>query len=140
MGRDDVVHVYEVRLALEPTATRLFTQRASDTEIENLIACIEPLGVTSEVRLRSIYRFDELLVRGARNPVLEDFLTTIHTRIHALRRLSTSRPNREEESVREYLETAQAIRNRDCEEAEAASRRHVKAASEAALEALNQFE
>jgi DNA-binding GntR family transcriptional regulator len=138
LGRHGVLDVYEVRIALEPTATALFTERATDAEVEQLIACIEPIGVAGEVRLRSIYRYDELLVAGARNPVLGDFLTTLHTRIHALRRLSTTIPYREEESVTEYFRIAEAIRRRDPEAAAEACRDHVKAALSAALAALGE--
>jgi DNA-binding GntR family transcriptional regulator len=138
--REDVEHIYEVRLALEPAAAGLFVQRATDDEIGDLITCIEPIGTASEVRLRSIYRFDELLARGARNPVLEDFLATIHARIHALRRLSTSLPDRERASVNEYLELAMMIQARDRDGAVQASTRHVQAAKAAALKALDLFE
>lgn len=134
--RESIEHIYEVRAALEPMATGLFVLRATDAEVEELASYVEPLGVHSEVRLRSIYRFDELLVRGARNPILQDILTPLHARIHALRRLSTTIPNREDASAREYLELVQAIQDRDREAAVIMSQRHVEAAKAAALQAL----
>ncbi|MCO5066354.1 MAG: GntR family transcriptional regulator [Rhizobiaceae bacterium] len=137
MTRQNIEYIYEVREALEPMAAGLFVLRATDSEVEELASYVEPLGVPAEVRLRSIYRFDELLVRGARNPILQDILTPLHARIHALRRLSTSIPNREDASVREYLELVKAIQQRDREAAVRVSTRHVEAARAAAFHALD---
>jgi hypothetical protein len=86
-----------------------------------------------EQRLESTYRVDELLVRGTRNPILGEVLGSLHTRIHALRRVSLSIPGRQEASASECAALFDALQARDPEGAERASRHHVLAAADAAL-------
>src|ERR1700733_14257854 len=43
LDRDTVRHIYEVRAALEPVATGLFVERASDEEVATLLALGEHL-------------------------------------------------------------------------------------------------
>ncbi|MEU1598705.1 FCD domain-containing protein [Streptomyces sp. NPDC005708] len=140
LDRDSVQHIYEVRAALEPTAAELFVKRASDAEVDELLRLPDPLPDDLEQRLEAMYHVDELLVRGARNPILAEILESLHTRIHALRRVSLSIPGRREASEREYDEIFAAIRARDPKRAERASRRHVRAAAEAALQAVELLE
>lgn len=139
LSGDDVRQIYEVRAALEPAAASLFVQRATDTEVLELVRHMR-LGKGDEDQLAVIYHFDELLLAGARNPLLESILAPLHARIHALRRLSLSVPGRREKSGQEYLDLVAAIAERKAERAAELSRLHVEAAMKAALEALAQLE
>jgi DNA-binding GntR family transcriptional regulator len=140
LNSEDVRNIYEVRDALEPAAAELFVRHATDDELAALLECVPPLDIDPEERLKLVYRFDQLLAEGTHNPLLRDILDPLHTRIHALRRLSTSIEGRQEQSTKEFTELADAIRDRDPEKAAAASHRHVRAAAEAALIAVSQLE
>ncbi|WP_051790967.1 GntR family transcriptional regulator [Amycolatopsis jejuensis] len=139
LGSTEVREIYEVRDALEPAAAELFVRRATDAEVAELVEKVQPKA-TGEERLRAIYEFDELLVDGARNALLKSMLGPLHTRIHALRSLSVTIPGRLESSVQEYLQLAEAIRERSPERAAEAAHRHVRAAAKAALEAVEILE
>lgn len=129
---EEVRNIYEVRAELEPLVVKLFTQRASQKEVDALV----------EVRRQKtdvwdgLQRFDELLLAGSLNPVLTEILSGLYTRIHVLRRLSFSTPGRRAVSKGEFDEIVSAIERRSPEEAAEAARRHVYAAQEAALRAL----
>ena len=137
---DDIAHVYEVREALEAAAAEMFVRNASDDEVKELIAAVPPEDVTPAEGMELILEFDRLLLDGARNPLLREVLEPLRNRIHAVRRLSTSIPGRQQESSREFMDIAVAISKRSEEEAAAASRRHVRAASVSAQRALAQLE
>ncbi|MFC4241884.1 GntR family transcriptional regulator [Gryllotalpicola reticulitermitis] len=140
LGRDDVQHIYELREALEALAAELFVRHATDDEAEELQRYVPPADAASEQRMELIFKFDELLIAGSHNPLLRDALETLHTRVHALRRLSTSVEGRQEASSREFLEIAEAIRARDPERASSAVHQHVRAAAEAALIAVDRLD
>lgn len=135
LGAAEVREIYEVRDALEPAAAELFVLRATDEEVTELVGKAQP-RTTGKERLQAIYEFDNLLIAGARNSLLESMLTPLHTRIHALRSLSVTIPGRVDASIKEYLELADAIENRSPEQAAEASHKHVRAAASAALEAI----
>ncbi|WP_051580373.1 GntR family transcriptional regulator [Pseudonocardia acaciae] len=139
LGSAEVREIYEVRDALEPAAAELFVRRATDEEVAALVEKVQPKA-SGEERLRAIYEFDELLLAGARNSLLQATLAPLHTRIHALRSLSVTIPGRREESIQEYLDLAAAIQERSPERAREASHRHVRAAAQAALEAVRILE
>jgi DNA-binding GntR family transcriptional regulator len=143
LSSEDVQHIYEVRDALEPAAAELFVLRATDEEVAELVRYVkapEAPPESPETRHKSIYHFDELLIRGARNPLLTEILGSLHARIHALRRLSVTIPGRQEASDAEYAELAAAIVARDAPRAAEASHRHIRAAAKAALEAARKLE
>lgn len=139
LSEQDVDHIFEVRDALEPAAAELFVKRASDQDVIRLVGYIQPPEAPDDVRLASIYLFDELLVKGAGNPLLEQILTPLHARIHSLRRLSITNPGRGKASYLEYVALAQAIEERDAERAAQAAHRHIRAARDSALEALRRL-
>jgi GntR family transcriptional regulator, trigonelline degradation regulator len=140
LGAAEVQHIYEVRDALEPAAAELFVRRASDEEVEELARyAVMPEG-DSEVRLVAIGRFDEILLIGCGNPLLQGILEPLHARIHALRRVSLAIPGRQAASTQEYLELVTAIQERSPERAAAAAHRHIRAAALAALAAIRQLE
>ncbi|WP_242909231.1 GntR family transcriptional regulator [Actinomadura terrae] len=139
LGSDDVRQVYEVRAALESEAASLFVQRATDSEVLELVKLTRP-GKSDDDQLTAIYHFDELLLAGARNALLESTLAPLHARIHALRRLSLSTPGRREKSDQEYRDLVAAITDRNADRAAGLARAHVDAAKEAALSAIAKLE
>ena len=136
LDQDTVRHIYEVRAALEPVATGLFVERATDEEVAALLALGEHLPSMHSERLETLRRIDHMVLRGARNPVLETTLDPLLTRIHALRHVSTRMPGRSEAADQEYRDIFAAIRARQPERARDASYRHIMAAAEAAAVAV----
>lgn len=139
LGSDDVRQIYEVRRALEPEAASLFVERATDSEVLALVKLMRP-GEDNEEQLSAIRQFDELILKGARNPLLESILEPLHARIHALRRLSLSVSGRRETSSQEYLAIVSAITDRSADRAAGLARQHVDAAMAAALGAVADLE
>lgn len=139
-GREDVRQLYEVRDALEPAAAELFVERASELEVKQLVECMEPAPNDPEERLKGNFRFDELLIEGARNGLLQEIMSPLHVHIHSLRRLSLSVPGRQEAATEEYHELISAIQAREAGRAATAAHQHVRAAGKAALEALELLE
>lgn len=137
LGKTEVQHIFEVRDALEPAAAELFVHRASDEEVEELAAQVDIPSDDLQTKLDAAWRFDEILRSGCRNPLLQAILEPLHARIHALRRLSLTIPGRQDASTEEYKELVAAMRDRSPERAAAASHRHVRAAADAALAALD---
>jgi DNA-binding GntR family transcriptional regulator len=140
LGAAEVQHIFEVRDALEPAAAELFVKRATDAEVEELARYAGAPDDDRELRLEAIAKFDEALLAGSRNPLLQGILEPLHARIHALRRVSLSIDGRQAASIGEYHELVAAIRDRSPERAAAASHRHIRAAAEAALAAIRQLD
>jgi DNA-binding GntR family transcriptional regulator len=140
LDRAAIQHIYEVRAAVESTATELFALRATKAEVAEYLRLVQidqdtrdldgPVDATRTLAL------DRLILRGARNPILTEILEPLHARIQSLRRLSLSRPGRYAASCAETDAIADAIRARDPERANAASHRHLEAAMRSALEVV----
>jgi DNA-binding FadR family transcriptional regulator len=77
-----------------------------------------------------------VLLRGCRNPILEEVLGGLYSRTHALRRVSASTPGRMTVVKQEYVDLAEAIRRRSAVDAVSAAHRHLKAATESAKVAM----
>lgn len=137
-----VRHLYEVREPLESTAARLFVIHATEDEVEELARVGKKLFETSteqarlDERMAAVLEFDRLLLEGARNPLLSEMLGSIKARVHVLRRLSISAPERAVASAAEYEALVDAIRRRSKRSAAAAAAAHVSAARVAALKVL----
>lgn len=140
LSSQDVEHFYEVRGALEPMAIECFTRRASNEEIQSLREIIETAGESQPARLKAIVKFDETIQAGCRNPVLREMLSSLYMRIHALRRLSLSIPDRLSASWAEYRAIVEAVEERSPERASAAARSHIAQAQASALKAMQILE
>ena len=142
LSAEDVEHIYEIRSALEPLATELFVKRASDEQVRELVDLVHRFQPAADLEtgLAGVYRFIDLLLEGAHNPILASMLLPLNDRIHALRRVSLSIPGRWERSCGEYDEILQHIQARNPRKAAAASLRHILAASEAAITAVRSLE
>ena len=140
LSSEAVRHIYEVRDALEPSAAELFVHRATDDEVAELVSYVDILGTDPIATLNAVSKFDELLLAGARNPLLREILWPLHTRIHALRRISVSMPGRQEASTREYRALAAAIQDRSAPRAVRAAHAHIRAAQKSALAAMAMLE
>lgn len=135
--------LYEVRAVLEAQAARLFAERASSEEMQELIRAAKDIertyrkGTTDE-RLEAKNRFYDIVIGGSRNAVLSATFRTINDRINLLRRMSMSSKQRLPQSLAEIRAIVDAIAKRNGVKAFDLSIAHVMAASEAALLSLKQ--
>jgi DNA-binding GntR family transcriptional regulator len=142
LDRSAIEQIYEVRTAIEPMVAELFTLRATDSEVAELIDAYGynadgPDSPGEVPDLSQPGRAEELLFRGARNPLLKEIIEPFHARIRSVRRLSLTMPGRYAAAVAENREIVDAIRRREPEEAAKAVRRHIAEAQRAALTALD---
>jgi len=112
--------IYEVRLALETTFSRLFVERASPRDIEALKAACDAIErgmkrkpVTNYVE--ALDRFYDTLLGGAGNDVARSLLRTLRARISYLRALTaeSSDPEHELETLRMFRGIVEAATRRD---------------------------
>jgi DNA-binding GntR family transcriptional regulator len=136
----DVEHIYELRMVLEPLAVKLFVERATQEEVDALVAVSEELIPAAANSRDVLEELNQVLLAGCRNPVMEEVLGGLYIRIHALRRISAATPGRVAAVKREYSELVEAIRSRLPEEAAAAALRHVTNARASALVAIGLLE
>jgi GntR family transcriptional regulator, trigonelline degradation regulator len=132
----EIEQIYEIRAELEPLAVRLFVERASQQEVDELASIIEELEHSNYTTKDVLDRLDRVLLRGCRNPILEEVLGGLYGRTHALRRVSASTAGRMTVAKQEYADLAEAIRRRSAADAVRAARRHVTAAAESAKVAM----
>jgi DNA-binding GntR family transcriptional regulator len=133
---EEIEQIYEIRAELEPLAVRLFVERASKQEVDELASVIEELDRSDHATKEVLDRLDRVLLRGSRNTILEEVLGGLYSRIHALRRVSASPAGRMTIATQEYADLMEAIRRRSAADAEGAARRHVAAAKESAKIAM----
>ncbi|WP_286794020.1 GntR family transcriptional regulator [Microbacterium sp. UBA3394] len=131
-------NVYEVRADLEGLAARLFCERAIESEREALQDAVRRLddathgglGRNSEI-LAAQRAFYAVLFAGTRNPVLEQLVQGLMSRVAQLRATTLSAPGRAEQSLAEFHEIAAAIDARDAARAGALAAEHVERAAAA---------
>ena len=133
--------IYEVRAVMEGLAARLFAERATDGQIEQLSVAVDEIACvyaefSSERFLEAKSRFYKILLDGADNEVVAQALRSIHIRVSQLRTFSLKQPTRGDASLRELRALIARIRQRDGSGAESESIKHVSNAASAALEMM----
>lgn len=131
----EVENVYEVRAELEGLGARLFCERASDAQRDQLQQALQSLqaatgqGVANSAEiLAAQYEFYSVLFVGAQNELLDQLVQGLQGRIAQLRATTLTFPGRAEESLAEFARVVQAIDERDAARAELAAVDHVRAA------------
>jgi DNA-binding GntR family transcriptional regulator len=133
--------LYEVRALLEGHAGRLFAERATQAQRDDLARAFQRMKASLPDQplvdqLRGKDEFYDVLLRGAGNDVIHTTLLGIHARVQMLRGISMQSPGRLENSLRELGQITDAAIAGDADAAEAACRRHIENAAEIALAAL----
>jgi len=142
---EDARNIYEIRLALESTAVACFVRSASDAQRQALDAAfmsLENACKTGDPKLvhASKNRFYEAILAGCSNPLLSEFLTSLHNRIQLLRGASLSEPNRLPNTFKELRAIHSAIRSNDAALAKRACNTHIRNAARVTMQALEQRE
>lgn len=146
---DEVVHVMQMREALDGMAARLAAAHISIEVLDELKNDFEEMmrssGYTSDKHSALSKRLHIAIMRAAGNPYLESASNTLmssfeRTRQHSWRIWNASR-NSERVAKRRYdehLEIIEALRQRDPRRAEKAARKHVMTGLQDVLKAMTQ--
>jgi DNA-binding GntR family transcriptional regulator len=139
LDRQAVMELYAMREVLEGTAARLCARHASDMEVlelADLVAAEQQLQGDAAALLRHNRRFHEAVHRGAHNRYLEKSLLAVNDSMGLLGQPLMLLPHRARAAITEHDEIARAIQKRDADAAEAAARKHVRAAQRERLKRL----
>ncbi|NNM72933.1 GntR family transcriptional regulator [Enterovirga aerilata] len=137
----DAASIYEVRGVLEALAAKLFAEKASDEQVQELAGSVDRLEeayASQDVERILVAKkaFYDVLLAGSQNVIIPSMLRTMNARITQLRRVSLSSPKRLPGSMREIRAVLKAIAARDPEAAFQASMRHIAEASKVAIAKL----
>ncbi len=128
-----IFEIFELRAAVETLAAELFTERASEQEVNDIKAAIESLqhGVQAGDlgKISSAKdQFYSALFSGCRNREIQKALECVIDRVYYLRRQLMSDPDRAQASLKEMSRLAQALVERDKDAARIASIAHLESA------------
>ncbi len=133
----EVLEIYDCRIALEGTAIRLFTERASADEVEELRQLFLPF-LQGEIDKKNYQQadamFHDTIMKGSGNSFLHKLfhqgnLLVCIDLIGLLRA-----PN---ETLPEHLKIIQAIENKDVDLAESFAREHLEKTKQLILKQIN---
>lgn len=145
IGPRKVKEIFELRATLETLAAELFTERASEQEIEavsDVLAELEECVANFDIqRMRAAKeRYYDILFTGCRNVEIRRALENVIDRIHYLRSQLMTDSARRETSLIEMRRLTSALINRDQLAARAACLAHVMGARDAVLNQMAQAE
>jgi len=138
--------LYDIRAVLESILVERFVERATDEQIDRLVAAVEHFAEatagTRDIRviLDAKDAFYEVLVEGAASPALQNIIEGIQARVRLLRATSMGEPGRAEEAAEELRLVAAAAKKRRSGEAARLCAAHVRNASKTALKQLRAVE
>jgi DNA-binding GntR family transcriptional regulator len=143
LSTKQVNEIYQVRVALEGLAARLFARQATDAhlaELEQATRALEAVVANFEVGpfLSAKTRFYDALFEGAGNEVAASMLRAIHTKVSLLRATSLASATRSVQSIKEIRALVAALAARDEEAAYRLCVEHIENASRAAMAVLAQ--
>lgn len=126
----EVIEYFEVVAEMEAIAARLVCLRASDLEIDRIMEfhalCeTQALSGTAESYFEANTQFHHSIWAAAGNQVLEEQIVLLDRRLSPYRRFITFNPGRQQDSLAEHAQIADAIRNRDEAVSVTAMREHV---------------
>ncbi len=133
LSPEEAKNIYEVRAELEGLGARLFCERATESQNEQLQGALQELGRASshaEV-LTAQQKFYQVMFEGAGNPFLDQMVQGIQSRVAQLRAVTLAVPGRASESLEEFRGIAAEIGKRNPGAAQRAASAHVKHAAKA---------
>lgn len=141
MSPDEARQLYEIRALLEGYAGRQFAQHGSAESVKLLDKAVKNLAAAVKAEDRAKYievkaEFYRVLMEGANNLFVSQFLTSLHNRITLLRMTSMTQPGRLSKSIKEIRAIYKAIAAGDGDAAEAACIYHIEEAAKIALAIL----
>jgi DNA-binding GntR family transcriptional regulator len=139
LDRSQVVELYATRRTLEGTAAALAAKHATEAEIAVFFDLLEQdtaAGLSTKRRARINRQFHQALYRAAHNRYLMQALNALADSLALLKSTTYEVPGRPDQARQEHLKIAEAIRRRDPDAAERATRNHIDSAEIARLELL----
>ncbi|MGN7861262.1 GntR family transcriptional regulator [Microbacterium sp. 22303] len=134
---DDVVHLYQVRAALESAACRLAAESSSVDAARGVRQAYEHLrehaaAVSVADLIVEKNKFYDALIQASGNPIIGEMLTNVQARIAQLRFITLGTPDRTPHMLDEIRKIVEAIEDSDPDTAAMASIAHVESAAEIA--------
>ncbi len=132
VSMDDIRNVAEARMVNEVECVRLASERITPEDLEKLEAILRESDQAREARdieqlMRLDRKFHATLARASRNPVLADFLGTIHDRSLRVWFISLNNPAHLQEVQSEHARIVAGLRQSNAPAALAAMRDHMQA-------------
>ena len=121
LGVEDVMALYDVRIALERAAGRVAAERRSEFDLASLRQTVERMqqlpdaDIAERAKLAHVFHF--ALWTATQNPVLIETLETIHLRVMGLSSTTLYDPGRWATLCEECADLVAAIERRDVEAA-----------------------
>ncbi|WKN46231.1 GntR family transcriptional regulator [Tunicatimonas pelagia] len=126
-SNEEIIEIYDCRIALECTAVRLFTQRASPAVVKKLydlfapfVGCTEPIDY-QEYRTADI-KFHDTIIRQCGNNFLRKLFQQSNLLIY-IDRIGLVRPP--EETLPEHIAIIESMTNRNPDEAKLHMKKHL---------------
>lgn len=139
--RATIVHLFELREALEGMAARLAASRATPNQLEDMASLLASVQQKLERDEGGGYPYDrdfhELLGAMSENEQLRERAIDVNAQIQVARSISGASAKRAIEALTEHRGVFAAIRDGDAEMAEQLMRAHVRGALKHVLEVLN---
>jgi DNA-binding GntR family transcriptional regulator len=144
LTRDDARDIYEVRSALEPMAARLFVERATDGQIEKLVAmadrCRQAMAERNVLAvIDALEGFYKMLFTGAGNQMAALLAGMLYSKAGLLRAVTFQRQTEidAKRSMAHIARIATAVRSRDADAAAATCLMQVKRSRDVAMRLLD---
>jgi GntR family transcriptional regulator, transcriptional repressor for pyruvate dehydrogenase complex len=135
VGTSAVVHLFELRLAIEPFAASLAAERATDEELVRIRTLVEgssPETLTREELIQIDSEFHTLIVEAARNPLLIALHRSLGPIERQSRELTSRSPSAAKRAIAEHRRLLEALERRDPVAATLAMQQHLTRVREAA--------
>jgi DNA-binding GntR family transcriptional regulator len=144
LTRDDARDIYEVRSALEPMAARLFVERATDGQIDELVAmadrCRQAMAQRNVLAvIDALEGFYKTLFTGAGNQMAAMLASMLYSKAGLLRAVTFQRQTDidAKRSMTHIARIATAVRSRDADAAAATCLMQVKRSRDVAMRLLD---
>ncbi len=127
---EDIMDIYDVRIAIEGKAVRLCAERISSAKLDEMR---EVIDLQEFYTLKSVAdkikgtdsRFHELIYKCSGSSIYDSILSNLHRKIQLCRKVSVSNSDRAEQAIKEHREIFNAIEKRDGELAEKLMVKHL---------------
>jgi len=144
LTRDDARDIYEVRSALEPMAARLFVERATDGQVDELVAmasrCRQAMAQRNVLAvIDALEGFYKTLFTGAGNQMAAMLAGMLYSKAGLLRAVTFHRQTDldAKRSMAHIARIATAVRSRDADAAAATCLMQVKRSRDVAMRLLD---
>jgi DNA-binding GntR family transcriptional regulator len=126
---EDILEIYEVRIALERAAARAAAERRTELDLGRLstlmaeMKALDPEATDRRAKLAHAFHFE--LWRASHNDMLQTTLESVHVQVLGLSSTTLHYPERWSVFVAECEEIVDAVRNRDIDTAGSVAERQM---------------